>query len=62
MNQIPVYVQWRFIHLTALTAHIWAALMCGRPLALGGLHGCGQALAQGQRNLRRRCVSRARGG
>jgi len=62
MNRIPAYVQCRFIHLTALTTHVWAALMCGRPFALGGLYGCGQALAQGQRNLRRRRVSRARGG
>ncbi len=46
---------------TALTAHVWGALMWGLPLALGGLYWCGRALAQGQRSLRQRRVSRARG-
>ena len=46
---------------TALTDHVWGALMWGLPLALGGLYWCGRALAQGQRSLRQRRVSRARG-
>ncbi len=37
---------------TALTAHVWGALIWGLPLALGGLYWCGRALAQGQRSLR----------
>jgi len=46
---------------TALTDHVWGALMWGLTLALGGLYWCGRALAQGQRSLRRRRISRARG-
>jgi len=45
---------------TALTAHVWGALMWGLPLALGGLYWCGRALAQGQRSLRQRRVNRTR--
>ncbi len=47
---------------TALTDHVWGALIWGLPLALGGLYWCGRALAQGQRSLRRRRVIRMRGG
>ncbi len=47
---------------TALTDHVWGALMGGLPLALGGLYWCGRALAQGQRGLRQRRVRRLRGG
>ncbi len=47
---------------TALTDHVWGALIWGLPLALGGLYWCGRALAQGQRGLRRRRVIRMRGG
>jgi len=46
---------------TALTDHVWGALIWGLPLALGGLYWCGRALAQGQRSLRQRRVSRMRG-
>ena len=46
---------------TALTAHVWGALIWGLPLALGGLYWCGRALAQGQRSLRQRRIRRARG-
>lgn len=45
----------------ALTAHAWGVFLGGLPLTLGGLYWCGRALAQGQRSLRRRRVSRARG-
>lgn len=47
---------------TALTDHLWGAAVWGLPLALGGLYWCGRALAQGQRSLRQRRLSRIRGG
>jgi len=44
---------------TALTDHVWGALVWGLPLALAGLYWCGRALAQGQRGLRQQRVRRA---
>ena len=47
---------------TALTDRAWGALVWGLPLTFGGLYWCGRALAQGQRSLRQRRMSRMRGG
>ncbi len=39
---------------TALTDHLFVALLWGLPLALGGLYWCSRALARSQRYARRR--------